>query len=465
MKQMLQRGFAIANGERITRVVAENSLWQIYLTNCEGYVLAVTPELYNCWVDNYALPQDLFIAEKEHNCYIFSCSKNYLISSLGKGPYHENSSQIEAFSLAFNTAITLFPNIDLTDAIYIEKYSLILPTKAPNANADNALAYGKWLTCGVNISITEFDRISTIMSWITKETLIRASNTAGFAVSDDQNLTTTQETCNEIKHNNTSKLLQPTRMGKFTLVGRPELERFFNENIIDIVMRQEEYQRMGISFPGATILYGPPGCGKTYAVDRLAEYLGWPRFDINANAIGSSYIHETSKKISAMFKSAIDAAPSILIIDEMEAFLSDRSLSSAGNTYHLEEVAEFLRWIPEAISSGVLVFAMTNMIDKIDPAILRRGRFDHLVEVKLPAKEEIAALLSSKFQELPVESSIDIESIAASLDGHPMSDITFVLREAGKWAVKQNLVEMNQSCFDSAIAQLPKSEVQKRIGF
>ena len=79
MKQMLQRGFAIANGERITRVVAENSLWQIYLTNCEGYVLAVTPELYNCWVDNYALPQDLFIAEKEHNCYIFSCSKNYLI--------------------------------------------------------------------------------------------------------------------------------------------------------------------------------------------------------------------------------------------------------------------------------------------------------------------------------------------------------------------------------------------------
>ena len=76
MKQMLQRGFAIANGERITRVVAENSLWQIYLTNCEGYVLAVTPELYNCWVDNYALPQDLFIAEKEHNCYIFSCSKS-----------------------------------------------------------------------------------------------------------------------------------------------------------------------------------------------------------------------------------------------------------------------------------------------------------------------------------------------------------------------------------------------------
>lgn len=105
--------------------------------------------------------------------------------------------------------------------------------------------------------------------------------------------------------------------------------------------------------------------------------MGWKRFDIDASSIASSYIHETSKKTSEVFKAAIDAAPSILVIDEMEAFLSDRSRVTTG-THHIEEVAEFLRRIPEAISKGVLVFAMTNMIDAIDPAVLRRGRFDHM---------------------------------------------------------------------------------------
>ena len=58
---------------------------------------------------------------------------------------------------------------------------------------------------------------------------------------------------------------------KFILVGRPELEQFFNDNIVDIVLNQEQYRRMGILFPGATILHGPPGCGKTYDLERTHE--------------------------------------------------------------------------------------------------------------------------------------------------------------------------------------------------
>ena len=167
------------------------------------------------------------------------------------------------------------------------------------------------------------------------------------------------------------------------------MEQFFNDNIVDIVLNQEQYKRMGISFPGATILHGPPGCGKTYAVEKLAEYLGWKRFDIDSSTVASSYIHDTSKKISEVFSAAIKAAPSILVIDEMEAFLSNRNMAGPSGTHHIEEVAEFLRRIPEAISKGVLVFAMTNMIDTIDPAILRRGRFDHIIEVKIDRKSVV----------------------------------------------------------------------------
>ena len=279
---------------------------------------------------------------------------------------------------------------------------------------------------------------------------------------------TNDTTAIDVKNNNldTDEILStalPTN--KFTLVGRPELEQFFNDNIIDIVLNQEQYRRMGISFPGATILHGAPGCGKTFAVERLAEYLGWKRFDIDSSTIASSYIHDTSKKISEVFKAAIDASPSILVIDEMEAFLSDRAMSGHSGTHHIEEVAEFLRRIPEAISKGVLVFAMTNMIDKIDPAILRRGRFDHIVEVKMANKEEIATLLKFKFNDLPVVEDVDAEMIATKLDGHPLSDVTFVLREAGRFAVKSNKESMDQSCFDKALSMLPKKEEKRKIGF
>ena len=231
------------------------------------------------------------------------------------------------------------------------------------------------------------------------------------------------------------------------------------------MLHQEEYKRMGISFPGATILYGPPGCGKTYAVERLSEYLGWPRFDIDSSTIASSFIHDTSKKISEVFQAAIKASPSIIVIDEMEAFLSDRGMAGPTGTHHVEEVAEFLRRIPEAISKGVLVFAMTNMISSIDAAILRRGRFDHIIEVKMANAEEIQALLDYRFKELPVDESVDSQKIAAALDGHPMSDVTFVLREAGRFAVKRNLEFITQECFDDALNMFPQKKERNKIGF
>ena len=161
----------------------------------------------------------------------------------------------------------------------------------------------------------------------------------------------------------------------------------------------------------------------------------------------------------------MDAAPSILVIDEMEAFLTDRGMAGPSGTHHVEEVAEFLRRIPEAISKGVLVFAMTNMIDSIDPAIRRRGRFDHIVEVKMATAEEIEALLVSKFAELPIESDVSPKAISKKLDSHPMSDINFVLKEAGRFAVKRNLDKINNECFESAINLLPKKKEDKKIGF
>ena len=344
MEQWLPRGTSVTKEKRIKKMITASKDWQIYSTNQDSYVLAATRSIYKEWIYNYSLPEGICI---DYNNYKVFCSTgNYLISSLDKGPYPNDSVQVEAFSIAFNTALKLFPDMDLQDAVYIEEYSLILPGAQSCELTKKECVYGKWLTGGVNISANSFKRIVQFMSWMPVAALNKSFELAGFEISEteDEETEKNEVISNDLQPVDSENVTIPTIIttDKFTLVGRPDLEQFFNDNIIDIVLNQQQYKRMGISFPGATILYGPPGCGKTYAVEKLAEYLGWKRFDIDSSSIASSFIHDTSKKISEVFNSAIKASPSIIVIDEMEAFLSSRNMAGPSGRISAQNTGSYL---------------------------------------------------------------------------------------------------------------------------
>lgn len=255
----------------------------------------------------------------------------------------------------------------------------------------------------------------------------------------------------------------------FHLVGRPELEQFLRDHIIDIVENPVRYRALGIAFPAAVILHGPPGCGKTYAVERLVEYLDWPSFEISAASVASPYIHETSRKVAEVFEQAVTDAPSVLVIDEMEAFLADRQMGAGSSHHRVEEVAEFLRLIPEAAQHQVLVMAMTNRIEMIDPAILRRGRFDHVVRVEMASEAEVLALLDKLVMELPHDADLDLTPLAQSLKGRPLSDVAFVVREGGRLAARAGRDTLDFAsllkALDSAPAREGGKSFSRRIGF
>jgi SpoVK/Ycf46/Vps4 family AAA+-type ATPase len=119
----------------------------------------------------------------------------------------------------------------------------------------------------------------------------------------------------------------------------------------------------------------------------------------------------------------------------------------SGSSHHrVEEVAEFLRRIPEAIKNKVLIVAMTNRIDMIDPAILRRGRFDHHIKVDMASEAEISSLLKKLISEIPHEEDIDIPFLANQLQGRPLSDVTFTVREAARLAARSGINALNQQC-------------------
>ena len=115
----------------------------------------------------------------------------------------------------------------------------------------------------------------------------------------------------------------------------------------------------------------------------------------------------------------------------------------------------------------MLVVAMTNMIDMIDPAILRRGRFDHVVEVEMPSRDEIKTLLLSLLAKLPVEPDVSLESALSSLCGAPLSDIAFLVRESARLAAKAGKARIDQQSFDDALDRVHRAERKTRpqIGF
>jgi hypothetical protein len=377
--------------------------------------------------------------------------------------------------MAFGSALRETRAIDrdssLHDALYLEKLSRLLPTYGSDAKVEDDLVLGSWLTGGLSMSVFPLRRIQKVVSWLGPEHLKEVAEAAGFQV--NELLPAGGSPATKVR----SKLPEPDeRAGRpaaaagadFKLPGRKVLETFFNEHVIDIIHNRDHYRSLGIEFPPAIVLQGPPGCGKTFAVERLVEFLGWPLYSIDSSSVASPFIHETGRKVAQVFEEAIEHAPSVLTIDEMEAFLADRDLGLGSSHHRVEEVAEFLRQIPAAVKKGVLIIGMTNRLDLIDQAILRRGRFDQIIEVDYATAEEIEALLSALLSDLPKSEDVDVAALARNLAGRPLSDVAYVVREGARLAARSRKSRLDNECLSAALASTPArgpEASRSRIGF
>jgi transitional endoplasmic reticulum ATPase len=153
--------------------------------------------------------------------------------------------------------------------------------------------------------------------------------------------------------------------------------------------------------------------------------------------VASPYIHDTVSRIRAVFSAANDKAPSIVFIDEFEAFVPARSELGGHQQYKAEEVNEFLANLEGCAERKVLVIAATNEPEKIDPAVRRSGRFDKLILIPPPDAEARRAMLNFHLKDRPVEASIDTAGIATVLEGYSASDIRLLVDEAARMALKR----------------------------
>jgi SpoVK/Ycf46/Vps4 family AAA+-type ATPase len=473
----LPKGFGLSDCSKIDSLLFWGERWQIFDTDGINTVLLALPDLAQKWNEE-GLFDDILLEELFSGGETFKIlfnPKMYELSPVESGKSFISKTDALAFALALRESRKISSTASFHDAVYVERYSRLLPCWTMTPQVADEVVLGTWLTNGVAISTNSFRRLIRLAGWLSPKDLAKIVTAAGFRVPDDavlsarekikpasernlKTLTRISDIASEEKQEDVSKT--------FHLPGRPQLENFFNEHVIDIVFNPQRYSRMGIEFPSAIVLHGPPGCGKTFAVERLVEFLDWPSYSIAPSNVGSPYIHETSKKIAEVFNKAIKNAPSVVILDEMESLLLNRGTGNTSGLHHLEEISEFLRYLPLATKNKVLVIAMTNRIDMIDPAILRRGRFDHIVEVGMPSRSEVILLLDSLLEKLPVSQTLNMDAFVEALDGKALSDTVFVIREAARLAARFGKTQIDQESIDVALCNLHKGrEKDKPLGF
>lgn len=468
-------GFTLPDGAKTRAALFEGTDWQIVETLGGGRALVAADSLARRWLEAGLIHEGDIVQFTfgRRDLWSLTASQGQVLHPVTDSKAPESKAEALAFAQALKATRAIDSESPLQDALYIEKVSRLLPTYSITLRTGDDVVLGYWLTGGAEVSAGAFRRLQSL-SWLSAEQLQDVLEVAGIEVNEVVPKTKRRK---EARHASKEQEAEIDAVeGKnesesvvFDLPGRPELAGFFNEHIVDIVQNRERYASLGIDFPSAVILHGPPGCGKTFAVERLVDFLGWPSFQIDASSVASPFIHETSKKVAAVFEKAMKDSPSVLVIDEMEAFLADREMGAGGSHHRVEEVAEFLRRIPEAVQNEVLIIAMTNRIEMIDAAVQRRGRFDHVIKVDYASEGEVRALLDKLVADLPKEGDVDVAPLAKQLAGRPLSDVSFVVREGARLAARSGKERLSQESLLAALrstpARGPEGAEKRRIGF
>ena len=250
--------------------------------------------------------------------------------------------------------------------------------------------------------------------------------------------------------------------GLSQVAGMTQLKEQLMHEVIGPFTDPELYRRYRVSLPNGILFYGPPGCGKTYIARGLAEELGWSFQYCRPSDVASPYIHDTVSRIRKVFATAIEEAPSVVFIDEFEAFVPARSELGGHQQYKAEEVNEFLANLEGCAERNVLVIGATNEPEKIDPAVRRSGRFDKLILIPAPDAEARRAMLEFHLNGRPVEESLDTAGVAAVLEGYSASDIKLLVDEAARIALKRT-EPISTGTLLAALERVPASITREDI--
>lgn len=219
------------------------------------------------------------------------------------------------------------------------------------------------------------------------------------------------------------------------IAGMKELKAQLQLDVIDALHNPEEYSKYGVTLPNGILLYGPPGCGKTFFAKHFAEEVGFNFMLATPSTLKSRYINATQENIAKMFEEAEKNAPTIIFIDEINELLPSRE--SDAHEMAKSAVNEMLAQMDRTGEKGIFIIGATNYPDLIDPAILRSGRLDKKFYLPPPDFDARKSMFEMYLKNRPLDFGVDYDKLSTLTINYVSSDIEFLVNEASRSALKE----------------------------
>lgn len=232
-----------------------------------------------------------------------------------------------------------------------------------------------------------------------------------------------------------------------------EAKQALTESVLWPLQHPDTFSRLGVDPPRGVLLYGPPGCGKTFVVRALASTGQLSVHAVKGSELMDKWVGSSEKAVRELFRRARDSAPSLVFLDEVDALAPRRGQSfDSGVT---DRVVAALLTELDGIDPlrDVVVLGATNRPDLIDPALLRPGRLERLVFVEPPDADARREILRTAGRSIPLSSDVDLDAVAAGLDGYSAADCVALLREAALTAMRRSIDAADVTAADLAAAR------------
>ena len=232
-----------------------------------------------------------------------------------------------------------------------------------------------------------------------------------------------------------------------------ETKQALTEAVLWPLQHPDTFARLGVDPPRGVLLYGPPGCGKTFVVRALASSGRLSVHAVKGAELMDKWVGSSEKAVRELFRRARDSAPSLVFLDEVDALAPRRGQSfDSGVT---DRVVAALLTELDGIEPmrDVVVLGATNRPELIDPALLRPGRLERLVFVEPPDADARFQILKTAAKSVPLSADVDLQALAADLDGYSAADCVALLREAALTAMRRSIDAADVTAADVASAR------------
>jgi transitional endoplasmic reticulum ATPase len=259
------------------------------------------------------------------------------------------------------------------------------------------------------------------------------------------------------------EVVRPTAMAESTLdipdltlddVGdMAEVKQALTETVLWPLSYPDTFARLGVQPARGVLLYGPPGCGKTYLVRAIAGSGQANVLSVKGAELLSKWVGESERAVRELFRRAREAAPALVFLDEVDALAPVRGQSTDSGV--ADRVVAALLTELDGIEGlrDVVVVGATNRPDLVDPALLRPGRMGRLVFVPPPDASARAAILRASAKRTPLGQGVDLDAVAADTEGYSGADLTALVREAALAAMRRSLDAPEVTAEDVAMAR------------